>query len=621
MALKDNIEFMQLKKKVDNSFKDIMKANKLDSNTKMDEILKLLQIDNTNEEIVFEYLKLQKERLSNSKDDLLKNSLLQYECCVEEKNFNSTFQIKKISYKKRILNLISLIKEYKDKIILNDKIELLEKIKSEKVESFHNLVPINYNVNLELYFYSLYYNFYKKILNLYENNFVNKEKIESYIQKSTIEKSTLLSQNVNSQNNKRIALLDKELEYIPYIYGTFNKTFKNISIFLKLTYDKFYKWFEKKQLDEEKKLLLFTDYLFFLSNYDFEDDAPDYVNIWNDTFEDLIIEEKRQFAKQFQRFSINNNILNVENDINGPYSIKNIDDYSFKPLVNYLSHINYEPDIIELNKFLKIDRYMEKLYIRKIWNHWEQFLLKLFSSNVVKSLFIKLFDNKNKEKKLEPHYFINKNEIKVIINNIRYYIFKSNFHGITMGKNLSVYINGDPHFIQNNALLSKIAYLSNNVQSNLHEIIGHLNIRFQFYLSKDKRYTSPKPAKPSKAAKLREGKESGEFIEQLLFGLPNGNLELEQMLYILDIKNYDKDIDKFKEDFLEYGEEKDYTISPEFKDFLSKLDIDSSEIDLKSKKPLCFIQRYKYGNVNNIYSSHPLDGYDDIYDIIENDLD
>ena len=82
MALKDNIEFMQLKKKVDNSFKDIMKANKLDSNTKMDEILKLLQIDNTNEEIVFEYLKLQKERLSNSKDDLLKNSLLQYECCV-----------------------------------------------------------------------------------------------------------------------------------------------------------------------------------------------------------------------------------------------------------------------------------------------------------------------------------------------------------------------------------------------------------------------------------------------------------------------------------------------------------------------------------------------------------
>ena len=159
MVLKDNIEFIQLKKKVDNSFIDIMKNDKLDSNTKKDEILKLLQIDNTNEDIVFEYLKLQKEILSNSYDDLLRKSLLQYECCVSEQNFNSAFQIKKISYKKRIMKLISLIKEYKDKTILNEKIELIEKFKSEKVEAFRNLVPINYNINLELYFYSLYYNF------------------------------------------------------------------------------------------------------------------------------------------------------------------------------------------------------------------------------------------------------------------------------------------------------------------------------------------------------------------------------------------------------------------------------------------------------------------------------
>ena len=52
MALKDNIEFIQLKTKVDNSFIDLMKNDKLDSNTKKDEILKLLQIDNTNEDII-----------------------------------------------------------------------------------------------------------------------------------------------------------------------------------------------------------------------------------------------------------------------------------------------------------------------------------------------------------------------------------------------------------------------------------------------------------------------------------------------------------------------------------------------------------------------------------------
>ena len=123
-------------KKVENAFIDIINDDKLDTKAKKDEIFKLLQIDNTNENIVFEYLKLKKELLSNVNDDSLKKLLLQYECCVEEKKFNDTFQTKKISYKKRIMKLISLIKEYKDKIELDDKIELLEKIKLEKIEFF-----------------------------------------------------------------------------------------------------------------------------------------------------------------------------------------------------------------------------------------------------------------------------------------------------------------------------------------------------------------------------------------------------------------------------------------------------------------------------------------------------
>ena len=617
---------MSLNQKAENLFINIIKNNsQLDSKAKKDEIFNLLKIDNTNEDIVFEYLKLQKEILSNSNEDLLKKFLLQYECCMEEKKFNETFQLKKISYKKRIMNLISLIKGYIGIKELDGKIELLEKIKLEKVENFHNLVPTNYKTNLELYLYSLYYEFYKKIINEYENNFVNKEEIESYIQKSTIEKSKL-TQKENSQNNKKIEILNKEMEYISYIYGTFDKTLKNISIFIKLTYDKFFKRFENNQLNDEKELLLFSDYLFFLSYYEFDDDAFNYVKIWNDTFIDLKIDEKCQIAKTYSRghyrFNISNNILKVENEINKnePYFIENIDDYSFMPLIEYLHWINYEPDLIELNKFLKIDRYMEKLYIKTIWNYWEQFLIKLFSSNVVKSLFIKLFDNKNEENKLKPHYLIDENEIKLIINKIRYYIFNSYFDGITLKRNLSIYINGDPYLINNNALLSKIAYLSNNAQSILHEIIEHASIGFQFNLSKDENYTSPKPEKPSKEIKLRNGKQYGKFKDQLLFGLSIDNLEIEQMLYSLDIKNYDKEIDNFKEDFIKYGEEKGYDISPEFKDFLHKLDINSSKIDLKSIKPLNFAQTYKYGNVNKNYGRHPLDGYDDIYEIMNNGL-
>ena len=221
---------------------------------------------------------------------------------------------------------------------------------------------------------------------------------------------------------------------------------------------------------------------------------------------------------------------------------------------------------------------------------------------------------------MNPLNFIDEKEIKLIINNIRYFIFKSDFHAITLEKNLLVYENGDPYFISNDALLSKIAYLANNALWNINEIIEYVNIKFRLYLSNNERYTSPKIIKPSKEEKLGNGKVSGEFIEQILSGFSFGKLELEQMLYILDIRNYDKEIDKFKEDFLKFGQVKGYDISPEFKDFLNQLDINDIRINFESKENLCFIQRYKYKNVNNNYGRHPLEGLDDIYDIINSGL-
>ena len=159
MALKDNIKFTTLQKEVNIKYESIIKDSQFDLEEKKNKIANLLKIDNTNEKIVFEFLKLQNSILSKSKDDSLKKILLQYEYCIEEKKFNENFQmlkVTKISYKKRIMNLISLIKEYKNKNNLDDKVELLDKIEAQNVEKFHNTFPINYNVNLELFFYSLY---------------------------------------------------------------------------------------------------------------------------------------------------------------------------------------------------------------------------------------------------------------------------------------------------------------------------------------------------------------------------------------------------------------------------------------------------------------------------------
>ena len=111
MALKDNIKFTTLQKEVSIKYESIIKDSQFDLEEKKNKIANLLKIDNTNEKIVFEFLKLQNSILAKSKDDSLKKILLQYEYCIEEKKFNENFQmlkVTKISYKKRIMNLISL---------------------------------------------------------------------------------------------------------------------------------------------------------------------------------------------------------------------------------------------------------------------------------------------------------------------------------------------------------------------------------------------------------------------------------------------------------------------------------------------------------------------------------
>ena len=136
----------------------------------------------------------------------------------------------------------------------------------------------------------------------------------------------------------------------------------------------------------------------------------------------------------------------------------------------------------------------------------------------------------------------------------------------------------------------------------------------EYYLSKDKRYISPKLNQSSIQETSIEGKDVKKFIEELIFGTLSQYLTIEQMLYILDIKNYEKDYINFREGFIKYGKEKGYKISPEFKVFLNQLDINSEEIRYEYNGRFSFIEMYK--NRGEFYKSgeHPLDGYNDIYD-------
>ena len=584
MALKDNIKFKSLQNEVIIQYENIIKDNKLDNEERKNKIFNLLKIDNTNENVVFEFLNLQTKILNNSKDDSLKKILHQYEYCIEENKFNESFQVikvTKISYKKRIMDLIKLIKEYNSKKSLEEKIDILDKIYLGIFEKFDNTIPINYNSNLELYFYSLYDMLNKQILNFCKENFVSQNKIKNYIKEPMIIKLNLLFSNME-ENKDKIKSLDKSIKFIPFIYGTFNEYLCNLSRFINKTYNNFYKRFENNQLKDEKEILLFTDYIFFISYFPFINlHAGEYANIWNDTFIDIKIEDKINIAKSFSimnlNFKLDNNILKVENDLieEEVYFISNIDDYSFIPLIRYLFIYKQEPDLIYLNKFLKIDKYNENLYIRKIWKPWENFLIKVFTSKLIKSLFYKISTSIKKNNNLSnPYLFLDEEEIKLIINNTRYFIFDSDFNGITLEKNLLIYQSGDPYIIKSNPIRDKLFFLTINVVSNIREIIGKLNINLQYFLSKDKR---------DKLTKLNNILDK-DFIKKLIFGNSEPKFCIEQMLYILDIKNYDKDYNSFREEFIKYSKENGYNISIEFEKFIERLDINLNEIYFERHK-------------------------------------
>ena len=624
MALLCNALMKVKKENILKSFHDIMNNTQSDLIKKREEIKNLLEKDNTIEEVVLGYLLLEKQIMNdglntNEDHEKFKSSfkaiLLIYESTIEKNTFNSFFKeiyIKKSSLD-NLFNFISLIVEYKAQNTIEDKAKIIKRIICfENIKKYNCLMPVSSEDNLELYINILNYHFYENILNSFENNRIldNEENTKLLIKKN------YLIIDTQQNNEEKIKLL----ENIQTIYGTFNLFLLNLSHFLDLVYAKFKKkFFNKKLQSDSEDLNLFEDFMLFLSIYSFKDRALKYVNIWNDSFCDLTLEEKNKIVKmnsnELKHYEIKNNTLLFVKTFSNEtitYSINEIDDYSLKPLIDYLGLSFEKPKDIELNRFLKINKYSRKLYIKSIWAHWSTFLIQMYSSPATQSAFSSLFFNKSNKCYTLHHLFIFGEEINLIINNIKYFIFDSDFLGATQGITLSVYMYGDPYMCEDENI-SKISYLCSNVKLHFHEIIGHLNIRFNYYLYKKKEYLSPKSQNPSSFENDRRGINSGEYVEKMMFGDSNDiGMTIGQMLYILDIKNYNKNLDAFREEFKLYKEKEPYPVDELLNSFLLQLKIDIEKINLNDKH-LYKIKRQKSNNVK--YNMHPINykGLDDIY--------
>ena len=235
-----------------------------------------------------------------------------------------------------------------------------------------------------------------------------------------------------------------------------------------------------------------------------------------------------------------------------------------------------------------MDKLEEHAFIKSNWDILCDYISDILTSKAVKSTYVEL----HKSELLFP----SKEEIINILNNMRFFNYNTDFVAETKKRFLYIYIQTLSNDLFYDINIKKSIYLAMFLISCIHEIIGHLYIRIYNYLyndKNDKKLLSPMPALlGTDYAKTRK-KESGEYIEELLFGNYGFEMRMKEILFTLDKKNYDSDYKEFNQKFVE-AKSKALKISDELKNIIQKFDINLKKLNLKSSKTYRVNKRSKY---------------------------
>ena len=534
------------KKKLENILKE------KDIHNQIYKLENLLKENNTEPEIVLKYLKLKQEIQDKNLPELLDT----YKDCIFYETFNKEFgKIKtKTSFIQKIKELFGELKTIWKEKDVNKKTEIILKIIKKENKKYKQTFPLFISINKELYFNSLYYRFLKNLKREY---------------------------NDSIKNNK---------------YDYFKSYMNNLSSFIYQVINDFLALFEKndifllKNFDDKQKnnINLFSDFISFLINYKFIDrkGLHFYIGIWKDSFKHVTFEELnyKSSDEQISFEKIEGNLkVKIGIDDFDEYEIKNIENYKLSSLLGNITDSKGTPIDFTLDNYLRIDKYDSQLYITKNWSILSNYFVKILTSDTIQSLIKVLYPNDT--------LFLDEKLMANILKNIRFFNFDTDFIGETKKRFLSIYIQSFPPKKNKNDKLKKIIYLAVVLITCFHEILGHLFIRIHNYLNKNNFITSPKPQFGSSYAQKR-GKESGENVEELLFGNYKCEITLNQILFILDKNNYSVNYSKFRTNFETISNNATLeNISDELKYILRLYEIKIENSDMETKE-LYFVGKY-----------------------------
>lgn len=549
--------------------------------------------------------------------------------------------LKKFSMK--ICEKINLEKEYyttqeKNQIILNLQLAIKydntnEKIIQKYLIALKKFSNINsFNQNLEKYLYHISPEVYKLIQNIEKNNSSENKlkeifKIFEDYDKTIYSRNNIIlyfccnkfnlemtNSNYNINNNKELSLIDLYYTIFSKMKEKINEfleKIKNSKLDINEKVNEFCGFMEHKEVNELlfintvedsiSLILLICSFKFLkilnnLHSYiksikSIISKCLEFKNLENDYYILLYIifeikhiikyEENPKYTNAILDYKENNQIINNNNDID-------LNIYYYDKIPNEMkTKMNFEDKKAkfiykyEFIPYLKLEYSNNNNYVYYSLKFIKKFNKIISKSETISSLLNYLYPG-YKEINLFKSDFMEHLFDDAIDNCYFYPFFYRNVGAYTLNRNSQILffvpnrsnINEDSLELSSNFSKYLISNLGSFIYIELHELLGHY---IRGFLSKitEMDYKSPR-------SNISKRNESGECIEILLFGGRIKYFTLKQLIFILDIKNYELEFNQFRKKFINI---QNYIPSKECKKLLSELDINFNYISLDDNQP------------------------------------
>ena len=567
-----------LKNEAEKLFEESQKI--VNENEKYFKLKEAVSYDNTNEKILKELLKLEKKLNIDKYNSNI--SLYYYHISPDaykyitgnNKKDSSVELLKEIFNKLKGYNIKG--KGYNEQCLEKHEIYKYFYFNIRKKPSLNANSIFTLKSNLELtlneLFDSLYVSFNKKIDSLVtvieDKNYTLDQKLKSICLIRDYKKINLLLNSVKANENIILLYNSKFFtDILDYINDYLLKLDETINQCLK---------FENIETDFYILLFIILEIKWVILN----DSKPVYTN----KIKNYIDKYKNKNDLNLKNKSINNN-----NSLN----IKDIYKYDENEIMNEIKNGAKieEFDEIRLYKYIKLEYYNSNNIIRHMMPFVEKFNEKISNSKAIQTALYEIYPEfkgyKLFESEFTPKLF------KKAIENSYFFPFNGKSSALTFeDSNIIVFFIPNKTKIEENNLdmdLMKTLYLIGNLSVflyiELHEVLGHyLRMILSKIISYD--YESPRESNS-------QDKEAGMCIEFLLFGGRISTFSVKQLLYLLDVNNYNKELKKFTADFKDI-DSKPFAPSEELKCMLKEIDIDLNIYLMKNEKDYANLFREKF---------------------------